>query len=78
MFCCKSRRVFLFLAYFHLTDSCVRSIRQKRLAGASLLIFANKQDITGSMSDAEIKVVSVFVMIVSSTTNVLSYCLIFL
>ncbi|CAE6534476.1 unnamed protein product [Rhizoctonia solani] len=30
-------------------------LQEQRLAGASLLVFANKQDITGSMSDAEIK-----------------------
>ena len=29
----------------------------KRLAGASLLVFANKQDIEGSMSDSEIATV---------------------
>ncbi|KAF8607775.1 putative ADP-ribosylation factor-like 2 [Ceratobasidium sp. AG-I] len=31
-------------------------LQEQRLAGSSLLIFANKQDITGSMSDAEIKI----------------------
>ncbi|KAG8772956.1 hypothetical protein FRC12_002814 [Ceratobasidium sp. 428] len=30
-------------------------LQEQRLAGASLLVFANKQDITGSMTDAEIK-----------------------
>ncbi|KDN48100.1 hypothetical protein RSAG8_03116, partial [Rhizoctonia solani AG-8 WAC10335] len=30
-------------------------LQEQRLAGASLLVFANKQDIMGSMSDAEIK-----------------------
>ncbi|EUC67455.1 GTP-binding ADP-ribosylation factor-like protein Arl2, putative [Rhizoctonia solani AG-3 Rhs1AP] len=30
-------------------------LQEQRLAGATLLVFANKQDITGSMSDAEIK-----------------------
>ncbi|CAE6405071.1 unnamed protein product [Rhizoctonia solani] len=30
-------------------------LQEQRLAGASLLVFANKQDIIGSMSDAEIK-----------------------
>ncbi|KAF8709253.1 GTP-binding protein, partial [Rhizoctonia solani] len=30
-------------------------LQEQRLAGASLLVFANKQDITGSMSDEEIK-----------------------
>ncbi|CAE6485419.1 unnamed protein product [Rhizoctonia solani] len=30
-------------------------LQEQRLAGASLLVFANKQDIVGSMSDAEIK-----------------------
>lgn len=31
---------------------------QQRLAGASLLVFANKQDLQGSMTDAEIRQVS--------------------
>ncbi|KAG9103031.1 ADP-ribosylation factor-like protein 2 [Ceratobasidium sp. 370] len=30
-------------------------LQEQRLAGASLLVFANKQDITGSMTDEEIK-----------------------
>ncbi|CAE6419092.1 unnamed protein product [Rhizoctonia solani] len=30
-------------------------LQEQRLAGSSLLVFANKQDIMGSMSDAEIK-----------------------
>ena len=32
----------------------------KRLAGASLLIFANKQDLPGSMSEAQIRDVGVY------------------
>jgi len=31
---------------------------QQRLAGASLLVFANKQDLQGSMTDADIRQVS--------------------
>jgi len=31
---------------------------QQRLAGASLLVFANKQDLQGSMTDSDIRQVS--------------------
>ena len=36
------------------------SITRQRLAGASLLVLANKQDLHGSMNDAEIQEVRIF------------------
>jgi hypothetical protein len=52
------------LLIHYLITQYVASTDSKRLAGASLLVFANKQDITGSMSDAEIKSVSAFIIII--------------
>lgn len=49
-----------------------RSDRPQRLAGASLLVFANKQDIHGSMGDLEINEVSQD-RIQSSSMNVRLY-----
>jgi hypothetical protein len=40
-------------------------INIQRLAGASLLVFANKQDLQGSMTDVEIREVSLFILVVS-------------
>ena len=34
----------------------------QRLAGATLLVFANKQDLPGAMSAEEIRVVCIFVL----------------
>lgn len=41
-------------------------LQEERLAGATLLVFANKQDISGALSEAEIKNVSLYIRTVQA------------